>query len=103
MEFRRQILVASKEELNEEASQTDSGGFQVMSLSELRKINEDGVRFRSHIDGSYHNLSPERSIEIQDLLDIRVLCRCGQGGQYHSTARPMKHDGVVLIWSVNRR
>jgi queuine tRNA-ribosyltransferase len=34
---------------------TDSGGFQVMSLSELRKINEDGVRFRSHIDGSYHN------------------------------------------------
>lgn len=40
---------------------TDSGGFQVMSLSELRKMSEEGVRFRSHIDGSYVDLSPERS------------------------------------------
>src|SRR5450432_832180 len=44
---------------------TDSGGFQVMSLSNLRKITEDGVRFRSHIDGSEHFLSPERAMEIQ--------------------------------------
>jgi len=51
---------------------TDSGGFQVMSLSELRKIGEDGVEFRSHIDGSRHLLTPERSIEIQDLLDADV-------------------------------
>ncbi len=51
---------------------TDSGGFQVMSLSELRKITEDGVRFRSHIDGSYHDLSPERSVEIQCLLDSNI-------------------------------
>src|SRR6202158_101270 len=47
---------------------TDSGGFQVMSLSELRKVNEQGVTFRSHIDGAKIELSPERSIEVQRLL-----------------------------------
>jgi queuine tRNA-ribosyltransferase len=47
---------------------TDSGGFQVMSLSSLRKITEAGVTFQSHIDGSKHHVSPERSIEIQHLL-----------------------------------
>lgn len=51
---------------------TDSGGFQVMSLSDLRKMSEEGVRFRSHIDGSYHDLSPERSVEIQHLLDSNI-------------------------------
>ena len=54
---------------------TDSGGFQVMSLAALRKLTEEGVRFSSHIDGSKHMLSPERSMEIQRLLgsDI-VMC-----------------------------
>ena len=54
---------------------TDSGGYQVMSLSDLRKITEDGVTFASHLDGSRHLLSPERSMEIQRLLgsDI-VMC-----------------------------
>jgi tRNA-guanine transglycosylase, queuosine-34-forming len=54
---------------------TDSGGYQVMSLSDLRKITEEGVTFASHIDGSRHNLTPERSMEIQRLLgsDI-VMC-----------------------------
>ncbi len=54
---------------------TDSGGFQVMSLSDLRKLTEEGVTFRSHIDGSRHMLSPERSMEIQRCLgsDI-VMC-----------------------------
>lgn len=54
---------------------TDSGGFQVMSLAGLRKMTEDGVTFKSHIDGSKHFLSPERSMEIQNLLgsDI-VMC-----------------------------
>jgi queuine tRNA-ribosyltransferase len=47
---------------------TDSGGFQVMSLAALRKISEAGVEFRSHLDGSRHLLSPERSVEIQHLL-----------------------------------
>jgi queuine tRNA-ribosyltransferase len=54
---------------------TDSGGYQVMSLSSLRKITEEGVRFASHLDGSRHMLTPERSMEIQRLLgsDI-VMC-----------------------------
>ena len=51
---------------------TDSGGFQVMSLAELRKLDEKGVTFRSHVDGSVHSLSPERSIEIQGLLDSDI-------------------------------
>jgi queuine tRNA-ribosyltransferase len=51
---------------------TDSGGFQVMSLSKLRKIDESGVTFRSHIDGSTHVMSPERSMEIQELLDSDI-------------------------------
>ena len=54
---------------------TDSGGFQVMSLADLRKMSENGVTFKSHIDGSKHELTPERSMEIQKLLgsDI-VMC-----------------------------
>jgi queuine tRNA-ribosyltransferase len=51
---------------------TDSGGFQVMSLAGLRKITEEGVAFRSHIDGSEHFLSPERAMEIQRLLDSDI-------------------------------
>jgi queuine tRNA-ribosyltransferase len=51
---------------------TDSGGFQVMSLAGLRKLDEHGVTFRSHIDGSQHRLSPERSIEIQHLLGADI-------------------------------
>ena len=52
---------------------TDSGGFQVMSLANLRKISERGVTFRSHIDGSAHELTPERSIEIQNLLGSDIV------------------------------
>jgi queuine tRNA-ribosyltransferase len=51
---------------------TDSGGFQVMSLAKLRKLDEDGVTFQSHIDGSAHKLTPERSMEIQRLLDADI-------------------------------
>ncbi len=52
---------------------TDSGGYQVMSLSELRKLTEKGVEFRSHIDGSKHMLTPERSMEIQRLLGSDIV------------------------------
>ena len=52
---------------------TDSGGFQVMSLAELRRMSEDGVRFRSHIDGSEHMLNPETSMEIQRLLGSDIV------------------------------
>ena len=51
---------------------TDSGGFQVMSLSQLRKLTEQGVTFKSHLDGSMHELTPERSIEIQALLGTDI-------------------------------
>src|SRR6202789_3121791 len=53
---------------------TDSGGFQVMSLAKLRKLSERGVTFQSHIDGSRHELTPERSMEVQRLLgsDIQM-------------------------------
>ncbi|MBR9836505.1 tRNA guanosine(34) transglycosylase Tgt [uncultured Salipiger sp.] len=52
---------------------TDSGGFQVMSLAALRKLTEEGVSFRSHIDGSRHMLTPERSMEIQRLLGSDIV------------------------------
>ena len=52
---------------------TDSGGFQVMSLAQLRKLDPDGVTFRSHLDGSTHRLTPERSIEIQRLLGSDII------------------------------
>ena len=52
---------------------TDSGGYQVMSLADLRKLTEEGVEFRSHIDGSKHMLSPERSMEIQRLLGSDIV------------------------------
>ncbi|HEX8061675.1 MAG TPA: tRNA guanosine(34) transglycosylase Tgt [Allosphingosinicella sp.] len=52
---------------------TDSGGYQVMSLSELAKVTEEGVAFRSHLDGSRHMISPERSMEIQRLLGSDIV------------------------------
>jgi len=54
---------------------TDSGGFQVFSLADLRKVTDDGVIFRSHLDGSDHSLTPEKSIEIQQALgsDIAMV------------------------------
>ena len=63
---------------------TDSGGYQVMSLSDLRKITEEGVAFASHLDGSRHMLSPERSMEIQRLLGsdiVMVFDECPRADQ----------------------
>src|SRR5512142_1939057 len=51
---------------------TDSGGFQVFSLSQIRKVREEGVEFRSHIDGSLHFLSPEVSIDIQQRMGVDI-------------------------------
>lgn len=52
---------------------TDSGGFQVFSLGELRKISEEGVKFQSHLDGSYHVLTPELAIQIQESLGADII------------------------------
>lgn len=57
---------------------TDSGGYQVMSLSDLTKVTEEGVAFASHLDGSRHMLSPERSIEVQRLLGSNILMQFDQ-------------------------
>jgi len=52
---------------------TDSGGYQVMSLSDLTRVSEEGVRFKSHLDGSWHMLTPERSVEVQRLLGSDIV------------------------------
>ena len=66
---------------------TDSGGYQVMSLSELTKVSEEGVAFASHLDGSRHMLSPERSIEVQRLLDSDIIIQFDQLVPTTSTLR----------------
>jgi queuine tRNA-ribosyltransferase len=83
---------------------TDSGGFQVMSLSKLRKIKEDGVTFRSHVDGSEHFLSPERAMEIQRLLgsDIQmVLDECPAFGASQSDIE--KSLALSMRWARRSR
>lgn len=64
---------------------TDSGGFQVMSLGDLRKISEHGVEFKSHIDGSKHMLTPERAIEIQYMLDSNITMVLDECTAYPAT------------------
>ena len=66
---------------------TDSGGFQVMSLGSLRKIDADGVTFRSHLDGSSHRLTPERSTDIQRMLDATITMAFDE-----CTPFPAEHD-----------
>lgn len=69
---------------------TDSGGFQVFSLSKLRKIDDNGVTFQSHIDGSTHLLTPERSIEIQEQLGADIIMafdECAPGQADHAYAK----------------
>jgi len=79
---------------------TDSGGFQVMSLSKLRKLTEQGVTFRSHVDGARYEMSPERSIEIQGLLgsDIQMqLDECvALPAPYNDVERAME---LSLRWA----
>ena len=68
---------------------TDSGGFQVMSLSDLRKISEHAVTFRSHIDGAKIELSPERSIEVQRLLGSDIAMQMDE-----CVRLPAEHDDI---------
>ena len=72
---------------------TDSGGYQVMSLADLTKVTEDGVAFASHIDGSRHMLSPERSIEIQRLLGSDIAMAFDQ--LVPATASPEEHEAAM--------
>src|ERR1043166_6319747 len=79
---------------------TDSGGFQVMSLSELRKLDESGVTFRSHIDGVMVALSPERAIEIQNLLGPDIVMQLDECLKLPATRAEMERAmQLSLRWA----
>ena len=71
---------------------TDSGGFQVFSLGDLRKITEEGVKFRSHIDGSSHMLTPEKSMEIQNALGSDIMMAFDECAPYPADRDYVKHS-----------
>jgi queuine tRNA-ribosyltransferase len=77
---------------------TDSGGFQVMSLSELRKLNEQGVTFRSHLDGAMIELTPERAIEIQALLGADISMQLDE-----CLKLPAKREEIVRAMQLSLR
>ncbi|MFN9378063.1 MAG: tRNA guanosine(34) transglycosylase Tgt [Novosphingobium sp.] len=83
---------------------TDSGGYQVMSLSDLRKITEEGVTFKSHLDGSRHLLTPERSMEIQRLLGSDIVMafdECPRAdAPYETIAQSMR---MSMRWAARSR
>lgn len=83
---------------------TDSGGFQVMSLASLRKLTEEGVRFSSHIDGSKHMLSPERSMEIQKLLGSDIVMAFDECPALPATdAEVAKSMALSMRWAQRSR
>ncbi len=77
---------------------TDSGGFQVMSLSKLRKIDEGGVTFQSHLDGTAFSLSPERSMEIQRLLGANIVMAFDECTKY-----PVEKDEAAKSMNLSMR
>lgn len=77
---------------------TDSGGFQVMSLAKLRQINEEGVTFQSHIDGTRHQLTPERAIQIQHQLDATITMAFDECTPY-----PAAKDAVANSMNLSMR
>jgi queuine tRNA-ribosyltransferase len=83
---------------------TDSGGFQVMSLAKLRKIGEDGVTFRSHLDGSAHLLTPERSVVIQQLLGADVTMVLDECTPYPAPREAVESSmALSLRWAERSR
>ena len=79
---------------------TDSGGFQVYSLSELRKVTEEGVSFRSHIDGSSHFFSPEHSMDVQIALGSDIAMAFDECTEYPAdTARARASLDLTLRWA----
>ncbi|MBI2520209.1 MAG: tRNA guanosine(34) transglycosylase Tgt [Bdellovibrio sp.] len=79
---------------------TDSGGFQIFSLSELNKINDEGVKFQSHIDGSFHMITPERSMEIQRALGSDIVMAFDQCPPLPSTPEALKTAVErTLLWA----
>ena len=83
---------------------TDSGGYQVFSLADLRKVTDDGVTFRSHIDGSSHFLSPEKALDVQMALGsdiVMVLDECVESSS--DTARAADAAARTLAWAKRSR
>ncbi|MGA9720318.1 MAG: tRNA guanosine(34) transglycosylase Tgt [Acidobacteriaceae bacterium] len=79
---------------------TDSGGFQVFSLNELRKVSDEGVEFRSHLDGSLHQFTPERSIEIQIALGADILMVFDECMEYPADrGRARRSLDLTLAWA----
>jgi len=79
---------------------TDSGGFQVFSLASLRKLTEDGVQFRSHLDGGLHFLSPERSIEVQIALGADIIMAFDECTEYPAEReRARRSMELTLRWA----
>jgi queuine tRNA-ribosyltransferase len=79
---------------------TDSGGFQIFSLAKLAKISEKGVTFQSHIDGSSHLLTPEKTIEIQNDLDSDILMCLDDCIRYPENKRKVKDSlDLTLLWA----
>jgi queuine tRNA-ribosyltransferase len=79
---------------------TDSGGFQVFSLSSLRKVTDDGVRFRSHLDGSSHFFTPEHSIDVQIALGADVVMSFDECTEYPaSRARAEESLRLTMAWA----
>jgi queuine tRNA-ribosyltransferase len=83
---------------------TDSGGYQVFSLGDLRRITPDGVTFRSHLDGSSHFLSPERSIEIQIALGADIVMAFDECTEYPADRdRARRSLDLTLAWALRSR
>ena len=83
---------------------TDSGGFQIMSLAKLRKLEEKGVTFRSHIDGTAYELTPERSTEIQHLLDATITMQLDECTKFPATHKEAKESMELSIrWAKRSR
>jgi queuine tRNA-ribosyltransferase len=83
---------------------TDSGGFQIMSLSKIRKIKEEGATFQSHIDGSKHELSPERAMEIQRLLGSDIQMQLDQCIEFPHTEKQAENAmELSLRWAERSR
>jgi len=83
---------------------TDSGGFQVMSLAALRRISEEGVSFRSHLDGSSHLLTPERSIQIQHLLGADITMAFDECTPFPATREAVEASmELSMRWALRSR
>ena len=83
---------------------TDSGGFQVMSLAALRKMDEDGVTFRSHLDGSAHRLTPEVSTGIQDQLDATITMAFDECTPFPATEEQARASmALSMRWAARSR